>query len=72
MWDENMDADNIQNVKNWDAYRQDKIDCYNLYVEVLARFGMDDIKLSLTVTDPKEETAFQTLAVGEIVYDIFD
>ena len=72
MWDENMDADNIQNVKNWDAYRQDKIDCYNLYVEVLARFGMDDIKLSLNVTDPKEETAFLTLAGGEIVYDIFD
>lgn len=69
MWDANVNAENISKVDNWDAFKQDKLDYYNLYTDVLARFHMDDIKVVLCVTDPDEQTAFLTIENGEFTTD---
>jgi hypothetical protein len=71
MWDEGIDADSIKSVNNWDALRQDKIDLYKLYTEVLENFHMDDIVLTMHFCDAKEETSFLTIEDGEITYDVF-
>jgi len=72
MWDEGIDADSIKSVNNWDALRQDKIDLYKLYSNVLENFHMDDdIVLTMHFCDAKEETSFLTIEDGEITYDVF-
>ena len=71
MWDEGIDADSIKSVNNWDTLRQDKIDLYKLYRNVLENFHMDDIVLTMHFCDAKEETSFLTIEDGEITYDVF-
>ncbi|MBR7074105.1 MAG: hypothetical protein IKI39_03250 [Oscillospiraceae bacterium] len=70
MWDANVTADNIKSVNNWDTFKQDKLDDYNLYAEILQRFHMDDVTLTLNVTDPNEETVFLAIENGEFTTDI--
>ena len=72
MWDEGIDAESIKSVNNWDALRQDEIDLYKLYSNVLENFHMDDdIVLTMHFCDAKEETSFLTIEDGEITYDVF-
>ena len=70
MWDANVTADNIKSVNNWDAFKQDKLDYYNLYTEILARLGLENVALTLNVTDPAEETVFLSVENGEFTTDI--
>ena len=69
MWEEGVNADNVKNIKNWDAVRQDKIDTYDLYVRALLHLGLKDTPLTLKFTDPDEELAFLIIEDGEVSYD---
>ena len=69
MWEENVNADNIKNVKNWDAVRQDKIDTYELYVRALSILGLKDTPLTLQFTDADQELIFLSIEDGKITYD---
>lgn len=69
MWEENVNADNIKNVKNWDAVRQDKIDTYELYVRALSILGLKDTPLTLQFTDADQELSFLSIEDGKITYD---
>ena len=70
MWDANVTADNVKTANNWDAVKQDKLDDYNLYTEMLARLGLKDVTLTLNFTDPEEETVFFAIENGEFTTDL--
>ena len=70
MWDANVTADNVKTANNWDAVKQDKLDDYNLYTEILQRLGLKDVALTLNFTDPAEETVFLSVENGEFTTDI--
>ena len=70
MWDENVTTDNVKNTNNWDAFKQDKLDDYNLYAEIIERLGFENVALTLNVTDPTEETVFLAIENGEFTTDI--
>ena len=56
--------------QNWDALREEKINLYNMYVEVLHEFNMNDkVLLTLKYISPDEDLSFLTISGGEIVYD---
>lgn len=70
MWDANVTTDNVKSANNWDAVKQDKLDDYNLYTEILARLGLEDVGLTLNFTDPQEETVFFAIENGEFTTDL--
>ena len=51
---------------------QEKIDWFFiLYADVLGRFGMDDIELTINFTDENDEaSSFLTVENGEITCDV--
>ncbi len=69
MWEKGINADNVKDVKNWDAVRQDKIDTYDLYVRALSVLGLKDTPLTLQFTDADEELLFLGIEDGELTYD---
>ncbi len=72
LWKEGINADTINSVTGWDSLQNDMTDLYNLYADVLARFNMDDIVLTINFTDEKDENnIFLTLKDGEFTYDVF-
>ena len=72
LWDENLTADDLKSVNNWDEFKQNKIDNFcNLYIDVLARFHMDNTALILNITDAAEENVFLTIEDGEVTFDYF-
>lgn len=72
MWDEDVTADTISSINNWDTVKQDKLNTYNIYAETLAIFGMDqDVELILQYTSPDEKAPFLTIEKGEVTYDVF-
>lgn len=70
MWDANVTTDNVKSANNWDAVKQDKLDDYNLYTEILARLGLENVGLTLNFTDPQEETVFFAIENGEFTTDL--
>ena len=70
MWDDNLTVDTVNAVKNWDEFKQNKMDYYDLYSDVLARFQMDDTKLIINVTDAAEENLFLSIEDGEFTTDV--
>ena len=70
MWDDNLTVDTVNAVKNWDEFKQNKMDYYDLYSDVLARFQMDDTKLIINVTDAAEENVFLSIEDGEFTTDV--
>lgn len=72
LWKEGINADTINSVTGWDSLQNDMTDLYNLYADVLARFNMDNIVLTVNFTDEKDENnIFLTLKDGEFTYDVF-
>lgn len=73
LWEEGVNSETIQNVNNWDAVREDKINTYNSYVDVLNELGFgENVLLTLMYISPEEELSFLTISGGEITYDIAD
>lgn len=70
MWDANVTTDNVKSANNWDAVKQNKLDDYNLYTEILARLGLENVGLTLNFTDPQEETVFFAIENGEFTTDL--
>ena len=70
MWDEGITSETFGKVTNWEASREDKINIYNMYVDVLGEFNMnEDVLLTLAYISPEEDLSFLTISGGEIVYE---
>lgn len=70
-WDEGINADTIQNIKNWETVKKDKLALSDIYESVLQNFNMDEVDLTIQYTDEQEERSFLTIENGEITYDVF-
>ncbi len=72
-WEDGMTSETIKNVNNWDAVRDDMIKNYNMYVDVLDEFSMNDaVLLTQKYISPEEDLSFLTISGGEIEYDAGD
>ena len=71
MWEEGIDEETIHDVDNWDEVRTGRIDLYNMYIDALDEFNMNDVILNLYYTSDDQETGFFCIERGEITYDIF-
>ena len=71
LWKEGVNADSLSSVTGWDSLKDDLTALYELYADVLARFGMDDIELTINFTDENDEaSSFLTVENGEITCDV--
>ena len=69
MWEDGVTTENI-NTDNWEAVREDRINNYNMYADVLNEFGMgQDVLLNLMYISPDEDQSFLTISGGQIEYD---
>ena len=70
LWDDGITSEVFKNINNWDELREEKINTYNMYVDVLGEFNMNsDVLLTLKYISPDEDLSFLTISGGEIVYD---
>ena len=71
LWKDGVNADSLSSVTGWDSLKDDLTSLYELYADVLARFGMDDIELAINFTDENDEaSSFLTIENDEITYDV--
>ncbi len=70
LWENGITSQTFSGINNWEEVKQDKINKYNNYAEVMNEFGMTGkISLSLKYISPDEDLSFLTIENGEIVYD---
>ena len=69
MWDEGSTNDTINQINNWDEVKQDKIELYNYYAEILETLGAADVHMTMQYVADQGDAAFLTIIDGEIVYD---
>lgn len=71
LWEDGITSETIGSITNWDAVRENKINIYNMYVDILEEFNMsDDVLMTVKYISPDEDLSFLTISGGEIVYDI--
>ena len=69
IWDDGVNEETIENVKNWDAVRDDKIKMFNAYYTVFDQVGIKDGHMSLQYADEAKQFSFLTIEDGKVVED---
>ncbi len=69
LWDEGVNADNFDAIKNYDEMKQDKIDLVSYYMETFKELGVTDVHLVLQYGADTDDTVFFTVVDGELAFD---
>ena len=61
----------MNSIKNWDEFKEDKLQIFNTYYTVFDQLGIEDGHLCLQYGSDTEDIVFLTIEDGEVTYDVF-